>query len=59
MTTIYEVIETFMQFTMPNTVYQEYDVIMQSINVVLTMIVVFNFILIPLYRMGTFWKSRK
>ena len=59
MTTIYEVIETFMQFTMPESIYNDYQNIMTTINVYLTMVVVFTFILLPLYRIGTFWKPKR
>ena len=53
--TIYEVIENFMVWTMPEAIYLAYEPLMIALNLFLTMIVVFSFILIPLYRIATFF----
>ena len=56
--TIYEVIENFIQWTMPQPIYLLFEPLMLALNLFLTMVVVFSFILIPLYRIATFFQRK-
>ena len=53
--TIYEVMENFLVELFPLDVYNEYINIIQLTAFIMTYILVFSIIIIPLYKMATFF----
>ena len=56
---IYEVLLTFWTWAFPSTIITTYNDVFVLITLVLTFIVVFSLVLIPLYRIATFWLRKK
>lgn len=53
--TIYEVIESFFEVIFPESIHIQYQEILELMYFALTLILIFTFILIPLWKIATFF----
>mgnify|MGYP006440599747 CR=1 FL=1 len=60
MLTIYEVMYDFLEFAFPSSVITQFENTIDLTAFILTYFVIFGFILIPLWKLGTFfWRRSK